>query len=111
MKAIGDPSALIRRYQTGIIDLFQISGREVAACGKEGFGKGVKSLFTNVSGGTISAAENIILSLSKILGLESTLLKLLDKRKLQSRCHPPRYVDETMRGLTMSTFLKIFYIK
>lgn len=90
VQAIGDPSALIRRYRIGIIDLFKISGREIAAGGKEGLGKGVKSFFTNVSGGTFSAAESIVISLSKIIGLEPILVKHLRRRKEQPRCRPPR---------------------
>lgn len=91
MNLLGDPSLLAYQYKTGISDLVLKTRDEVAAGGKDGFGKGIISFSHNVVGGTFFAMGKIS------GGLSETLESIVDSQLVSSHLKPKLAVDERKR--------------
>jgi hypothetical protein len=88
MNLLGDPSLLAYQYKTGISDLVLKTRDEIAAGGKDGFGKGVVSFSHNVVGGTFFAAGKIS------GGLSETLESIVDSQLVSSHLKPKLVADD-----------------
>ena len=91
MNLLGDPSLLAYQYKTGISDLVLLTRDELAAGGKDGFGKGVLSFSHNVVGGTFFAFGKIS------GGLSETLESIVDSQLVSNHLKPKLAVDERKR--------------